>query len=92
MLNITDIRVKLSKKEDSVLKAIASITIDNCFVIHDIKVLKGDTELYTGMPSKKVFNAELNKEEYRDICHPLNTETREQIKKAVLEAYAKEAK
>lgn len=89
-MKITDIRVKLSKKDDSVLKAVASITIDDCFVVHDIKVLKGDNELYIGMPSKKVPDATLGKDVHKDIAHPLNTETREMLKKLVLEAYENE--
>ena len=90
-MKITDIRVKLSKREDSVLKAVASITIDDCFVVHDIKVLKGDSELYIGMPSKKVPDA-TGRDSHKDIAHPLNTETREMLKKLVLEAYDKELK
>lgn len=93
MINITDIRVKLSKREDNNLKAIASITIDDCFVVHDIKVLKGDTAPYIGMPSKKVPSTDPSKEhDYKDIAHALNTETREAIKKLVIDAYEKELK
>lgn len=81
-MNISDIRIR---KVDGTgkLKALASITIDDCFVIHDLKVLEGTDGLFITMPSRK--NA---KGEYKDIAHPLNTETREALKTAVLAAYA----
>ena len=69
-------------KEDSKLKAIASFTIDEVFVVHDVKVLEGNNGLYIKMPQKQSPNGE-----YRDIAHPTNTETREQISSAVLSAY-----
>ncbi len=81
-LNITDVRIKLVAKEDSKLKAIASFTIDEVFVVHDVKVLEGNNGLYIKMPQKQSPNGE-----YRDIAHPTNTETREQISSAVLSAY-----
>ena len=81
-LNITDVRIKLVAKEDSKLKAIASFTIDEVFVVHDVKVLEGNNGLYIKMPQKQSPNGE-----YRDIAHPTNTETREQISTAVLSAY-----
>ena len=84
MLNISDIRVRLVNKEDSKLKAVASITIDDCFVVHDIKVVQGAESLFISMPSKKTADGQ-----HKDIAHPINTETREAIKDAVLEAYNK---
>ena len=81
-LNITDVRIKLVAKEDSKLKAIASFTVDEVFVVHDVKVLEGNNGLYIKMPQKQSPNGE-----YRDIAHPTNTETREQISSAVLSAY-----
>ena len=81
-LNITDVRIKLVAKEYSKLKAIASFTIDEVFVVHDVKVLEGNNGLYIKMPQKQSPNGE-----YRDIAHPTNTETREQISSAVLSAY-----
>lgn len=81
-LNITDVRIKLVAKEDSKLKAIASFTIDEVFVVHDVKVLEGNNGLYIKMPQKQSPNGV-----YRDIAHPTNTETREQISSAVLSAY-----
>ena len=87
-MNITDVRIRIVKKEDSKLKAVASITIDNCFVVHDIKVIEGAEGYFIAMPSRKT-----NDGEYKDIAHPINTETREFIKTEILKAfeYAKTA-
>ncbi len=84
-MNITEIRVRLVKKEDSKLKAVASITIDECFVIHDIKVIQGTEGLFISMPSRKTPEGE-----YKDIVHPINTETREKISAQVIAAYEKQ--
>ena len=84
-MNITEVRVRLVKKDDSKLKAVASITIDNCFVVHDIKVINGTEGLFISMPSRKTPEGE-----FKDIVHPINTETREKISAAVIEAYHKE--
>ena len=81
-MNITDIRIRLVTKDDSKLKAVASFTIDNAFVVHDIKVIDGSNGLFIAMPSKQAPNGE-----YRDTAHPLNTETREMIKEIVLKAF-----
>lgn len=92
-MQITDIRVRLiNKEENAVLKAVASITIDDCFVVHDIKVLSGDNGLYIRMPSKKVPDATLGKDTYKDIAHPIKTETREELNKLVIAAYEEELK
>ena len=64
------------------MKATVSITIDNEFVIHDIKVIDGEKGLFIAMPSKKSVDGE-----YRDIAHPITSETRERIQKQILEAY-----
>ena len=85
MMNISDVRVRLAQRDDSKLKAVASITIDNCFVVHDIKVIEGTDSLFIAMPSRKT-----NDGEYKDIAHPLNTETREQLKELILAAYQTE--
>ena len=84
-MNITDIRIRLVTKDESKLKAVASFTIDNAFVVHDIKVIDGANGLFIAMPSKQSPSGE-----YRDTAHPLNTETREQISSAILAAYEKE--
>ncbi len=82
-MNITDVRVRQVVREGK-MKAVVSITIDDVFVVHDIKVIEGDNGLFIAMPSRR--NAE---GEYRDIAHPINSETREQIQKIILENYEK---
>ena len=82
MMNISDVRVRLVKKEDSKLKAVASITIDECFVVHDIKIIEGSDGCFIAMPSRKTSDGE-----YKDIAHPINTETREIVKQKILDAY-----
>ena len=84
LMKITDIRIRIVKKDDNKLKAVASLTIDDCFAVHDIKVIDGNQGLFIAMPSRKTPEGN-----YKDIVHPLNTETREMIKSAVLEAYEK---
>ena len=86
-MKITDVRIRLVTKEDSKLKAVASITIDECFVVHDIKVIEGKEGYFISMPSKKTPDGE-----YRDIVHPINTETREKIIEEVLKVYEKAEK
>mgnify|MGYP004474558893 FL=1 len=81
-MKISDIRIRLVDKEDSKLKAVASITIDDCFVVHDIKVIEGKEGYFISMPSKKTPDGE-----FKDIVHPINTETREAISAQVIEAY-----
>lgn len=80
-MKITDVRVRKVEKEGK-MKAIASITIDQEFVVHDIKVIEGDRGLFIAMPSKRTADGE-----FRDIAHPINSETRESIQKIILEAY-----
>ena len=81
-MKISDVRVRLVKKDDSKLKAVASITIDDCFVIHDIKVIDGTDGYFVAMPSRKTGDGE-----YKDIAHPINSETRQTVIDAVLEAF-----
>ena len=80
-MEITDIRVRKIDK-DGKMRAMASITIDDAFVVHDIKIIEGNDGVFIAMPSRKT-----NDGEYKDIAHPLNTETRDMIKEAVLTAY-----
>ena len=80
-MQITDVRVRRIDKEGK-MKAIVSITIDNEFVVHDIKVLEGDKGLFIAMPSRLASDGE-----YRDIAHPINSETREKIQSMILERY-----
>ncbi|MCR5637877.1 MAG: septation regulator SpoVG [Lachnospiraceae bacterium] len=82
-MNITDVRVRKVAKKGK-MRAIASITFDNEFVVHDIKVIEGDKGLFIAMPSKKSADGE-----YRDIAHPINSDTRQSIQTMVLEAYEK---
>ncbi|MDR0426929.1 MAG: septation regulator SpoVG [Clostridiales bacterium] len=83
-MNISEVRVRLVKKDDGKLKAVASVTIDNCFVVHDVKILEGNDDFFIAMPSKKTPDGE-----YKDIVHPLNTETREMLKNLVLSEFHK---
>ncbi len=80
-MQITDVRVRRIDKEGK-MKAIVSITIDNEFVVHDIKVIEGDKGLFIAMPSRLASDGE-----YRDIAHPINSETREKIQSMILERY-----
>ena len=79
-LKITDVRIRI--KDEEKLKGIASITFDECFVVHDIKVIAGKDGLFISMPNKKKPDGD-----HKDIAHPIKTETREMIKEAVLTAY-----
>ena len=81
-MKISDVRVRLIKKDDSKLKAVASITIDDCFVIHDIKIIDGSDGYFVAMPSRKTSDGE-----YKDIAHPINSETRQTVIDAVIEAF-----
>ncbi len=80
-MEITDVRVRKVNKEGK-MKAVVSVTFDNEFVVHDIKVIEGEKGLFIAMPSRKTLDGE-----YRDIAHPINTATREKIQQAVLEKY-----
>lgn len=82
-MKITDVRVRKITKEGK-MKAIVSITLDDEFVVHDIKVIEGEKGLFIAMPSKKATDGE-----YRDIAHPINSSTRETIQKMILESYEK---
>ena len=80
-MQITDVRVRKITKEGK-MRAIVSITIDDEFVIHDIKVIEGEKGMFIAMPSKQATDGE-----YRDIAHPINSGTRENIQKIILEKY-----
>lgn len=80
-MNITDVRVRKVAKEGK-MKAVVSITIDEEFVVHDIKVIEGEKGLFIAMPSRKATDGE-----YRDIAHPINSDTRERIQNIILEKY-----
>ncbi|MDD6797613.1 MAG: septation regulator SpoVG [Bacteroides sp.] len=80
-MNITDVRVR-KISSDGKMKAVVSVTLDDEFVVHDIKVIDGEKGLFIAMPSRKATDGE-----YRDIAHPINSETREKFQKIVLDAY-----
>lgn len=80
-MEITDIRVRKINK-DGKMKAVVSVTFDNEFVVHDIKVIEGDKGRFIAMPSRKTLDGE-----FRDIAHPINSETRDRIQNQVLEKY-----
>lgn len=80
-MNITDVRVRKIAKEGK-MKAIVSITLDDEFVVHDIKVIEGDKGLFIAMPSKRSADGE-----YRDIAHPISQNAREKIQEIILDAY-----
>ncbi len=80
-MQITDVRVRRIEKEGK-MKAIVSITLDNEFVVHDIKVIEGEKGLFIAMPSRKAADGE-----YRDIAHPINSGTRDMIQSIILAKY-----
>ena len=80
-MKITDVRIRKIAKEGK-MKAIVSITLDDEFVVHDIKVIEGEKGLFIAMPSRKTTTGE-----YRDIAHPINSLTREQIQDIILKEY-----
>ena len=80
-MEITDGRVRKIAKEGK-MKAIVSITLDDEFVVHDIKVIEGEKGLFIAMPSKKASDGE-----YRDIAHPINSDTRDRIQSTILTSY-----
>ncbi len=80
-MNITDVRVRKISDEGK-MKAVVSVTFDDEFVVHDIKVIDGQNGLFIAMPSRKMGDGD-----YRDIAHPLSSETRNRMKDAILQAY-----
>lgn len=80
-MKITDVRIRKVAKEGK-MKAVVSITIDEEFVVHDIKVIEGEKGLFIAMPSRKASDGE-----YRDIAHPINSSTRDFIQTMILKKY-----
>ncbi len=80
-MQITDVRVRKVAKEGK-MKAVVSITLDNEFVVHDIKVIEGEKGMFIAMPSRKAADGE-----YRDIAHPINSQTRDRIQEMILQKY-----
>ena len=85
-MNITDVRVRLVNGENK-LKGVASITIDDCLVVHDIKIIEGKNGMFISMPNKKSPDGE-----YKDIVHPIKNEAREQLQSLILKAYQEAVK
>ena len=84
-MKITSVSVRKVEKEDSRMKGIATIILDDQFAVHDIRIIEGDNGLFTAMPSRKTATGG-----YRDVAHPINPEARNMIEKAILDAYNKE--
>ncbi|WP_373897382.1 septation regulator SpoVG [Haloimpatiens sp. FM7315] len=82
-MQVTDVRIRKIASEGK-MKAIVSITLDNEFVVHDIKVIEGKTGLFIAMPSRKTPDGE-----FKDIAHPINTDTRQKIQQSILDEYEK---
>lgn len=80
-MQITDIRIRKTEREGK-LKAVASITIDDEFVVHDIKIIDGDKGMFIAMPSRKTTDGE-----YKDIAHPIKSSTREEMQRLILDKY-----
>lgn len=85
-MEITSVSVKKIEKEDSRMKGIAAVLLDDQLAIHDIRIIEGDNGLFTAMPSRKKANGG-----YRDVAHPITPAARNMLEKAILDAY-KEAK
>jgi len=84
-MKITSVNVKVTEKEDSKMKGIASILLDDCFSIHDIRIIEGEKGLFVAMPSRKTPTGE-----YRDIAHPITPECRKMFEDAIIEEYKKQ--
>jgi len=82
-MNITDVRVRKIEKEGK-MKAVVSVTINDEFVVHDIKVIEGESGPFIAMPSRRSADGQ-----YRDIAHPINSQTRSELQELILEAYDK---
>ena len=80
-MNITDVRIRKINDEGK-MKAVVSITFDDEFVVHDIKIIEGQNGLFIAMPSRKATDGE-----YRDIAHPINSATRDKIQRIILDKY-----
>lgn len=80
-MEITDIRIRRMPHDDK-MKAVVSVTFDNSFVVHDIKIIEGPERLFIAMPSRRTPD-----NEYKDIAHPINIETRELLQSSILEKY-----
>lgn len=82
MITITDVKIRMVNAENSKLKAVASVIVNDCLAIHDIKIIEGDNGEFIAMPSRKTPAGE-----FKDIAHPINSQTREVLREAILDAY-----
>lgn len=82
-MNITDVRIR-KLREEGKMKAVVSVTFDDAFVVHDIKIIEGQNGLFVAMPSRKVGEAD-----YRDIAHPINSDTRAMLQEVIFREYEK---
>ena len=82
-MEITSVKVHKTEREGSRMKGYATVTLDDCFVVRNIRIIEGDEKLFIAMPSKKIKSTG----EHKDIAHPINPATREKIQKAILEVY-----
>ena len=85
-MKITDVKVNLATHQEP-LKAFASITLDDCFVVHDLRIIKTADKMFVAMPSKKLPGGNFRKDTYKDIVHPINQHTRKMIEESVLSKY-----
>ena len=84
-MNITDVRIRKVQKDESKLKAVASVTFDDAIAVHDIKIVEGNDGCFIAMPSRKTADGD-----YRDIAHPINAAARSELIAAIMAAYEKE--
>ena len=84
-MKITSVNVRKIEKEGSRMKGIASVLLDDCFAVHDIRIIEGDNGLFIAMPSRKNADGE-----YHDIAHPINAETRKEFEDAIFAEFNKE--
>ena len=84
-MKITSVNVRITDKENNKMKGLASVLIDNCFAIHDIRIIEGENGLFVAMPSRKTATGG-----YRDIANPISSECRKMFEDAILEEYNKE--
>lgn len=84
-MKITSVNVRKVEKEDSRMKGIASVLLDDCFAVHDIRIIEGDNGLFIAMPSRPTATGG-----YRDIAHPINQEVRKMFEDAIIGEYNKE--
>ena len=83
-MEITSVKIRKVEREGSRMKGIASVVVDNAIAIHDIRIIEGDNGLFIAMPSRQTSTGG-----YRDIAHPINSETRQVFEKEIIEAYEK---